>query len=63
VGLVKPPQADVRGAREQPAQLIRQAEFEDVIGRENICENVREALRRAEDVFERMDTKAAAGVK
>src|SRR6267154_944210 len=51
------------GAREQPAQLIRQAEFEDVIGRENICENVQEALRRAEDVFERMETKAAAGAK
>jgi SulP family sulfate permease len=51
------------GAREQPAQLIRQAEFEDVIGRENICENVQEALRRAEDVFERMESKAAAGAQ
>jgi sulfate permease, SulP family len=51
------------GAREQPAQLIRQAEFEDVIGRENICDNVQAALRRAEDVFERMETKAAAGAK
>jgi SulP family sulfate permease len=51
------------GAREQPAQLIRQAEFEDVIGRENICENVQEALRRAEDVFEGMENKAAAGAK
>jgi SulP family sulfate permease len=51
------------GAREQPAQLIRQAEFEDVIGRENICDNVQAALRRAEDVFERMGTKAAAGAQ
>jgi SulP family sulfate permease len=51
------------GAREQPAQLIRQAEFEDVIGRENICDNVQEALRRAEDVFERMENKAAAGAQ
>jgi SulP family sulfate permease len=51
------------GAREQPAKLIRQAEFEDVIGRENICDNVQEALRRAEDVFERMENKAAAGAK
>jgi len=51
------------GAREQPAQLIRQAEFEDVIGHENICDNVREALRRAEEVFERMERKVAAGVK
>jgi SulP family sulfate permease len=51
------------GAREQPAQLIRQAEFADVIGHENICDNVQEALRRAEDVFERMENKAAAGAK
>src|ERR1700733_11777640 len=51
------------GAREQPAQLIRQAEFEDVIGQENICENVQAALRRAEDVFERMENKAVAGAK
>ena len=51
------------GAREQPGQLIRQAEFEDLIGRENICENVQEALRRAEEVFEGMENKAAAGAK
>jgi SulP family sulfate permease len=49
------------GAREQPAQLIHQAEFEDIIGRENICENVRTALRRAEDVFEKVKAKAALG--
>jgi sulfate permease, SulP family len=40
------------GAREQPSQLIHQAEFAEVIGAENICENVREALRRAEEVYE-----------
>jgi SulP family sulfate permease len=51
------------GAREQPAQLIRQAEFEDVIGRKNICDNVQEALRRAEDVFEGLENKAAAGAQ
>jgi SulP family sulfate permease len=50
------------GAREQPAQLIRQAEFEEVIGRENICDNVQEALKRAEEVFEKLESKAA-GVK
>jgi sulfate permease, SulP family len=49
------------GAREQPAKLIQQAEFEDVIGKENICGNVQEALRRAEEVFEGMENKAAAG--
>jgi len=48
------------GAREQPAQLIHQAEFEDVVGRENICANVDEALRRAEDVFEKIKPQAAA---
>lgn len=47
------------GAREQPAQLIHQAEFEEVVGRENICSNVREALRRAEQVFEEIKPKAA----
>jgi sulfate permease, SulP family len=51
------------GAREQPAKLIRQAEFEEVIGHENICENVQAALQRAEDVFEKMESKAAAAAK
>ena len=40
------------GAREQPAQLIHQAEFAEVIGKENICENVQAALRRAEEIYE-----------
>jgi SulP family sulfate permease len=48
------------GAREQPAQLMQQAEFEEVVGRENICANVNEALQRAEAVFEGIQTKAAA---
>jgi SulP family sulfate permease len=47
------------GAREQPSQLIHQAEFQEVIGAENICENVQEALRRAEEVYERLEAKAA----
>src|ERR1700681_913502 len=34
------------GAREQPAQLIHQGEFSEVVGPENICDNVQEALRR-----------------
>jgi SulP family sulfate permease len=51
------------GAREQPAQLIHQAEFENIIGRENICENVQSALRRAEDVFEKLGANAAHGSK
>ncbi|HTS38553.1 MAG TPA: SulP family inorganic anion transporter [Candidatus Solibacter sp.] len=47
------------GAREQPSQLIHQAEFAEVIGEENICDNVQEALRRAEEVYEGLETKAA----
>src|SRR5438105_4116697 len=48
------------GAREQPFQLMRQAEFEEVVGRENICANVNEALLRADAVFEKIQTNAAA---
>lgn len=48
------------GAREQPAQLMHQAEFEEVVGKENICANVNEALRRAEAVFENIQQHAAA---
>jgi SulP family sulfate permease len=50
------------GAREQPAQLIHRAEFEEVVGRENICTHVQQALERAEAVFERIDRKAPSGV-
>src|SRR5271169_4775731 len=48
------------GAREQPAQLIRQAEFEELVGPENICDNVQDALRRAEEAFERLKPAAKA---
>jgi sulfate permease, SulP family len=51
------------GAREQPAQLIHQAEFAEVIGEENICENVQAALRRAEEVYERLEVQSAALAK
>lgn len=47
------------GAREQPSQLIHQAEFAEIIGEENICENVQEALGRAEEVYERLEVKGA----
>jgi sulfate permease, SulP family len=47
------------GAREQPSQLIHQGEFAEVIGEENICDNVQEALRRAEEVYERLEAKSA----
>src|SRR5213595_284433 len=51
------------GAREQPLELIRQSELQQLIGHENICENVQEALRRAEEVFERLEAKSAASGK
>ncbi len=51
------------GAREQPAKLMHQAEFEEVVGRENICANVQEALRRADAAFEKIEATAAAGAK
>ena len=46
------------GAREQPSRLMHQAEFEEVVGSENICDNVQEALRRAEEVYEGLETKS-----
>ena len=49
------------GAREQPAQLIHQGEFAEVVGKENICGNVQEALRRAEEVYEGLEAKFVVG--
>jgi SulP family sulfate permease len=46
------------GAREQPASLIHQAEFEEVVGAQNICDNVQSALRRAAEVHEQLETTA-----
>ncbi len=46
------------GAREQPATLIHQAEFEDLLGPENISENVQDALRRAEEVYEGLEASS-----
>jgi sulfate permease, SulP family len=51
------------GAREQPAKLIHQAEFEDIIGPENICDNVQMALQRAEDVYEELEARSMVGSK
>jgi len=41
------------GAREQPERLLHEAEFEELIGKENLCDNVQEAVARAQEVFER----------
>jgi sulfate permease, SulP family len=40
------------GARPQPAKFMRQAEFEQHIGRENICPHIKGALDRAKQVSE-----------
>ncbi len=42
------------GAREQPARLMRQADFAQHVGAENICPNVQAALDRAQQVYESM---------
>jgi SulP family sulfate permease len=39
------------GAPEQPSRLMHQAEFEEHVGRENICRNIAAALARASDVY------------
>jgi sulfate permease, SulP family len=38
------------GAREQPAQLMKQAEFERHIGAQNICPSIQDALARAAEL-------------
>jgi SulP family sulfate permease len=35
------------GALERPAQMMRRADFEEHIGKDNICANIQEALERA----------------
>jgi sulfate permease, SulP family len=42
------------GARQQPAQLMHQAEFEQHVGTDNFCANVTEALDRAKLLFKEM---------
>jgi SulP family sulfate permease len=45
------------GAREQPRRLMDRAGFAEVVGRENICDNVLEALARAKVVYEALPPK------
>src|SRR6266852_1992337 len=40
----------VCGARSQPAKLLRESGFDQHIGAENICANINEALKRAEEI-------------
>ena len=39
------------GAREQPARLMSQSEFEEHVGSENICASIADALTRAKDIY------------
>jgi SulP family sulfate permease len=42
----------VCGAREQPAQLMKRAEFHQHLGDANICPNIQQALKRAREITE-----------
>jgi SulP family sulfate permease len=42
------------GAREQPARLMHQAEFEEHVGSGNICPSIAEALDRAKELYPRI---------
>jgi SulP family sulfate permease len=48
------------GAREQPAQLMHQTEFEQHVGRENICANITEGLARAQALYAEIGKEAPA---
>ena len=48
------------GAPEQPERLLERAEFKDHVGRENICDNVAEALQRARTIHEAMQAQRPA---
>jgi len=39
------------GAREQPSQLMQQAEFERHVGKENIVPSINDAIRRSNDLY------------
>src|SRR6202163_2429682 len=51
------------GAREQPAQLMKQAEFERHVGAENICSSISEALERAADVHQKYHAGADLNIE
>jgi SulP family sulfate permease len=51
------------GAREQPSQLMKQAEFERHVGAENICGSITEALERAAEVYRTNHAAQKAGLE
>ena len=46
------------GAREQPAQLMQQADFERHVGAENICPSISDALARATVLYKQTHTNS-----
>jgi sulfate permease, SulP family len=46
------------GAREQPAKLMHQAEFERHVGTENICPSIADALERAAELYSKHNASA-----
>jgi len=50
------------GAREQPARLMHQAEFEEHVGAGNICPNVAAALERAKRLREELEQQSLLAV-
>ena len=45
------------GAREQPARLMHQAEFEEHVGSGNICPSISEALERAKVLYQEIEQR------
>ncbi len=50
------------GAKEQPSRLIHQNVFEELIGAENICANIQQALDRAKQIMEQRPEVESQGV-
>jgi len=49
------------GARAQPAALMQEAGFDRHVGAENICENITEALKRAEEIYKKQGNRPMVG--
>jgi sulfate permease, SulP family len=49
------------GARHQPADLMKRADFHRHVGDENICAHIQDALRRARDIHRASERRSAAG--
>jgi SulP family sulfate permease len=47
------------GARQQPQQMIKDAEFHECVGNENICENVTVGLERARSIWAEKELREA----